>query len=519
MSALDRLPTAARIFFFLALVFLVSVSPCFSTIHYDISLKGQAEHVFRVTVSVPDVSGSLCLQMPAWNALYEIRDFSSHVMEVSAANKSGQLPIEKLDKQTWQVTGSGEITVSYATFWDEPGPFASQLDLEHAFINPALILMYVPGRRGEEVVLSVSNVPGGWRLASPQLESEKDAVFAANNYDQLADSPIEASNFTKVRLADIAPPIDVVLHGKIEKRQEFETKLARICRYEISLMGRAPFSRYLFIFHVGEHAGYGGMEHANGTAIAAGTENGLLGVSAHEFFHLWNVKRIRPASLEPVDYTKEQYTRSLWFAEGVTSTYERYAMVRAGVWPKHVFYTTLARQIAELESHPANAWQSAEQSSLDTWFEKYPIYGNPDHSVSYYAKGSILGLLLDLWIREQSNNTQSLDDMMRAMNEQFGKTGKPYRDREDLESVCSQVASRSCKDFFEKYVGGTTAFPYEAFFAFAGLKIRRVVQTSPATGTQISYEISEDDAASERQKRIRDGILRGITDKAGGPGH
>ena len=514
MSALDRLRFAARRLSFLTSFFLVFVAPCFSAIHYDISLKRQREHTFFVTISIPGVSGSVDLQMPAWNALYEIRDFSSHVMEVSAANKSGKLPMEKLDKQTWRITGSGEITVSYETFWDEPGPFASQLDLEHAFINPALILMYVPERRGEDVVVSVSDVPANWRLASPQLETETDAVLTAKNYDQLADSPIEASNFTKFRLANVPAPIEVILHGKIEKRQEFETKLAQICRYELSLMGGAPFARYQFIFHVGERAGYGGMEHANGTAIAVVNENILLGISAHEFFHLWNVKRIRPASLEPVDYTKEQYTRSLWFAEGVTSTYERYAMVRTGIWPKNVFYSAIGRYIAELESHPANAWQSAEQSSLDTWFEKYPIYGNPDHSVSYYTKGSLLGLLLDLWIHEETDNGRSLDDMMRALNEQFGKTGKPYRDREDLESVCSEVAKQSCKGFFDKYVGGTTPFPYEAYFAFAGLKIHRVVHTSPQIGTQTSYEISEDDSTNEKQRRIRDGILSGTTDKA-----
>src|SRR5262249_14630612 len=160
-------------------------------------------------------------------------------------------------------------------------------------------------------------------------------------------------------LDNVPAPIDVVIHGKLEKRQEFETKLAQICRYEISLMNGAPFSRYLFILHVGENVGGGGMEQANATAISATNEKMLLGVAAHEFFHLWNVKRIRPASLEPIDYTKEQYTKSLWFAEGVTSTYERFALVRTGIWAKNQFYSELARQISGLEARPANRWQSA----------------------------------------------------------------------------------------------------------------------------------------------------------------
>ncbi len=496
-----------------------------ATIQYQISLAHPELHTFHIKMIVPNVSGALTVQMPAWNALYEIRDFASHVMQVKATSESGPLPIEKLDKQTWRISGSGTITISYDTFWDEPGPFATQLNSEHAFINPAMILMYVASRRDEISEALYYDLPPGWKVDSPitvmiwMVGQGHTFYRSSGKYDELADSPVEIGKPERIAISQSVPPIVALFHGQLQKREEFEKKLAAICKYEIALMGGAPYERYTFIFHVGEGAGYGGMEHANGTAIAAPNENVLLTISAHEFFHLWNVKRIRPASLEPVDYTKEQYTRSLWFAEGVTSTYERYALVRTGIWPKNVFYAEIGRRIGELEARPANAWQSAEQSSLDTWFEKYPIYGNPDHSVSYYTKGSILGVLLDLWIREQTNNAQSLDDMMRAMNEQFGKAGKPYRDREDLEAVCSQTAKTSCKEFFDNYVSGTKSFPYEAYFAFAGLQIRRVVHTSPQIGTQTSFEISEDDAASEKQKRIRAGVLNGTTEKAAAVAH
>jgi len=505
------------------LIALFFVAPARATISYQLSLAHPEQHTFHVKMTIPDVKDSVAVQMPAWNALYEIRDFASHVRQVKAANESGPLPIEKLDKQTWRITGGGTIVISYDTFWDEPGPFATQLNPEHAFINPAMILMYVPDRRSEISNVSILDIPEGWHVATPIfLGIEFTPMtwrFKPSTYDGIADSPFEIGKFDRFELPELSPKISVVIHGKMEKRQDFETKLAQICKYELSLMGGAPYEKYLFIFHVGEGAGYGGMEHANGTAIAAPNENVLLSISAHEFFHLRNVKRIRPASIGPVDYTKEQYTKSLWFAEGVTSTYERYALVRTGIWPKNVFYAEIGRRIGELEARPANAWQSAEQSSLDTWFEKYPIYGNPDHSVSYYTKGSILGVLLDLWIREQANNAQSLDDMMRAMNEQFGKTGKPYRDREDLEAACSQTARISCKEFFDNYVSGSKPFPYDAYFAFAGLKIRRVVHTSPQIGTQTSFEISEDEGANEKQKRIRAGILTGTTEKAAAVAH
>src|SRR5262249_16446029 len=154
-----------------------------------------------------------------------------------------------------------------------------------------------------------------------------------------------------------------------------------------------------------------------------------------------------------------------------------FALVRTGIWTKNVFYAEVAKQISGLEARAANRWQSVEQSSLDTWLENYPVYNRAENSVSYYAKGAILGILLDLWIREQTNNGGSLDDMMRAMNEQFGKTGKPYRDREDLETVCTQTAKTSCKEFFDDYVSGTKPFPYEQFLAFAGLKIRKAIHS------------------------------------------
>ena len=185
-------------------------------------------------------------------------------------------------------------------------------------------------------------------------------------------------------------------------KKHVEEDLRRICRYELKLMDGAPFEHYTFILHIGKGAGGGGMEHATSTAISAYSDEYIPGVAAHEFFHLWNVKRIRPASLEPVDDTKEQFSRALWFAEGVTNTYSAYTLVRSGIWSKEKFYADLGEQITELEERPANRWQSAEQSSLDAWMEKYPLYNQPEYSVSYYTKGQVLGDLLDILIRDRT---------------------------------------------------------------------------------------------------------------------
>ena len=516
MSLLFRLFSARLLTFVLFIG--AFVTPAGATIQYEVSLAHPELHTFHIKMTVPNVTGSLTVQMPAWNALYEIRDFSAHVQKVEASNGASPLPIEKLDKQTWRITGTGTITISYNTFWDEPGPFATQLNAEHAFINPAMILMYVPDRRQEFMTIAMTGGPSDWKVESfptyivDGFSSGWAWTGAADNFDQLADMPLEVGKFERIPLTNTPPQLVATVHGKLEHLDRFKERLTQICKYELTLMGGAPFSSYTFIFHIGENVGGGGMEHANGTAIAAPNENALLFLSAHEFFHLWNVKRIRPASLEPVDYTKEQYTKALWFAEGVTSTYSDYTLVRTGIWTKNMYYAALGRQISELEARPANEWQSAEQASLDTWFENSPVYNRPENSVSYYTKGAVLGVLLDLWIRQQTGNARSLDDMMRAMNERFGKTGKPYRDHEDLELVCTETAGTSCKEFFDNYVSGTKPFPYDEYFGFAGLKIRRIVH-SQQTGTQTLFEVSEDDLANEKQKQIRFGILKGETTK------
>src|SRR5258708_13919154 len=253
-------------------------------------------------------------------------------------------------------------------------------------------------------------------------------------------------------------------------------------------MDGAPFERYTFILHISKGAGGSGMEHANSTAISASSDEYLPSVAAREFFHLWNVKRIRPASLEPVDHTKEQFTRALWFAEGVTNTYASYTLVRSGIWSKEQFYADLGEQITELESRPANRWQSAEQSRLEAGLEKYPLYNQPAYSVSYYTKGEVLGDLLDILIRDHTGNAKSLDDVLRLMNANFAKQGKTYRDSLDVRLTAESIAGGSFEEFFGKYVAGTDPFPYQQVLALAGLALPTAEYPRPALGFFVGHE-------------------------------
>ena len=461
-------------------------------IRYEISVANPERHLFHVRMKAPSTNNELIVQLPAWNALYQIRDFSSHVQQVEAHVGNEKAPIEKIDKQTWRISGNGTITIDYATFWDEPGPFATQLNSEHAFINPAMVLPYVSERRSENVRLALLDIPDDWKLESAGLTGDwiaaggmHEYLFDAKNYDDLADAPIEIGKFVEFEVPGIKPPVRAAVHADKWDQKRLQEALRRICAYELKLMDGAPFEKYTFVVHLGKAAGAtggGGMEHANSTAISVRSEGEFLNVAAHEFFHLWNVKRIRPATLDPVDYTKEQYTRALWFAEGVTSTYAAYTLVRTGLWSKGLFYEDLGEQISELKSRPANVWQSAEQSSLDAWLEKYPLSNRPTNSVSYYTKGQVLGVMLDLLSRDRTNDEHSLDDVLRSMNEEFAKHNRPYRDSLDVRLTAEKVAGGSFEEFFQKYVAGAEPFPYEKWLALGGLELKTLERRRPALG-------------------------------------
>jgi predicted metalloprotease with PDZ domain len=478
----------------LAAVFYFA-SPAHATIDYTVSLSHPERHILGVTMRIPKVRDRVTLQMPAWNALYQIRDFSSHMMQVSAADEEGHpLPLRKLDKETWSVSGNGTVTVSYPILWDEPGPFASQLNADHAFLNFAMVLLYVPDRRAEDTKVAFDDVPEGWRVAV-ELDAAGAAAghhsgdYVAPSYDALVDAPVEIGHFDEYRMEAGGKPVRIVIHGDPGDRSRLVESLKRIVDYEVSLMGGAPFREYLFLFHVGSNFGGGGMEHMNCTAISADVAAQLPSYSAHEFFHAWNVKRIRPQSLEPVDYTKEMWTRSLWFAEGVTNTYGAYALERTGLWSAQQLYANLADEIRELQSRPAHRWQSVEQSSLDAWYEKYPLYNRPEESISYYNKGQIVGVLLDIIIRDRSDNRASLDDVLRALNEEYAKAGRFYEESEGLRAVMEEVirkkapsADADLSDFFRRYISGSDEIPYSDFLARAGWTIRDTSQRRATLG-------------------------------------
>jgi predicted metalloprotease with PDZ domain len=252
-----------------------------------------------------------------------------------------------------------------------------------------------------------------------------------------------------------------------------------------------PYEEYTFLYHFPQGHGGGGMEHAYGAAIEVSAEHlrddllSVASVTAHEFFHLWNVKRIRPQSLEPVDYQNPQDTRVLWFCEGVTSTVAGILLLRAGLLDESGYLGHLSAEITELQGRPAHTWQSAEESGLDAWFEGIPYYRSPQRSISYYNKGEILGVMLDLRVRQLTGGQKSLRDLFRWMNERYAKQHRPFPDSEGVELAAEAVAGQSFADFFREYVAGIKEIPYDEFFRFVGLRVQKktVLLASPGFTT------------------------------------
>lgn len=489
----DFFPSRRIVFLLCAVVLGIFAPPAAATVRYDVSVAEPEKHIFRVKMTVPDVKDELTVQLPAWNALYQIRDFAHRVQNVRARDANDlSLAIMKLDKQTWQMHGRGVITVEYSIFWDDAGPFSTQLNANHAFINLATILFYVPARRGEDARIAFSGLREGWSVAVALRPGENSTTFLAANYDALVDAPVEIGEFQQFRFEAPGPgrnvPIRVVIHGDGWTQERVTESLTKIVSTQTQIMSDVPFDEFLFLYHFGTATGGGGggMEHSNSTAIHIGSAAALDGVTAHEFFHLWNVKRIRPRTLEPVDYTKENWTRALWFAEGVTSTYGSYTLVRSGLWTREQFYSDLAGQISELESRPAHSWKSAEEASLDAWLEKYNQYRSPEYSISYYNKGQILGVLLDILIRDATDNRASLDEVLRDLNEKFAKRGLFYDEMKDLRAAVEHAAGKSFTEFFAKYVSGTEPLLCKETLARAGLRLKVLGQVRADFGFSVS---------------------------------
>ena len=454
---------------------------------YFVSLADAPTHIAHVTIRLLDFSGTAALAMPVWNALYQVRNFVGHVEDVRVENAAGKSEhFSQTSTSTWELAGAaGCALISYDIYLDTPGPFGSELNAEHGFFNWAMVLMYPPELRSQPASIRLLDAPPTWELRDTHVFGSvpagkvSEAVGVADNYDSLVDSPADLGMLQQYSFQQDGATYHIAVHGNPGEYDSvgLQENLRRVTHATVDWMQDRPYSDYTFLYDFPHGPGSGGMEHAYGTAISASAASGrvdvdsLAGISAHEFFHLWNVKRIRPQSLEPIDYQHEQDTRALWFSEGVTSTVSELMLVRAGLIDERRYLQDLASEITELESRPAHTWQSAEESSLSAWLEGDAFYRTPQRSISYYNKGEILGVLLDLRMRQLTDGRKSLRDLFQWMNEHYAKQHRYFPDSAGVQEAAEGITAQSFADFFHDYVAGVKPLPYADFFRLVGLQL------------------------------------------------
>jgi predicted metalloprotease with PDZ domain len=473
-------------------IFFCQLSFAQAPFRYIISLADPEHHLVQVTIEIPPGRDTHELQLPVWNALYQVRDFSQNMNWIRASAHSADaggptVTITHLNPSRWRISGTENgARLEYEMFSDAPGSFGAQLNPHHAFFNLAQILMYADDLRHAPAQIEFRKLPARWKIATSLTQNA--GTYTAPNYDQLVDSPVEIGTFAESDFNAACGVYRVILDSNADSNpgpnpdpkkilHEITPSLQRIVAAATQWMSDCPFQSYMFIYHTSDSPGSGGMEHAYSTAITlpekdfTGNLDHFTGVTAHEFFHLWNVKRIRPQSLEPIDYTKENYTTALWFCEGVDTTASEYIRLRAGLLDERPYLDHLGQAITELENSPAHLTQSVEQSSLDAWLEKYFHYGLPERSISYYNKGELLGVLLDLAMRDASHDQASLRELFRSMNDRYAKQGKFFADSEAVQHSAEMLSHADLQAFFKKYVSGTEEIPWDDFFAPAGLHV------------------------------------------------
>jgi predicted metalloprotease with PDZ domain len=481
-------------------------------ISYRLAMSRPNSHLFEVTIDVDipavETSGFVDFQMPRWQpGRYAIADFAANVQEFRARSQDRSLTWNKIDDQTWRVQrqGNRNLTVTYKVFGNDLSGTFAQLDSNHASYTGGEIFMYVTGHKPDPVQLRVEP-PLNWRVVNGRTEHPNQLEWKYPNYEILIDNPTEIGpDWTLDSFRIDGKTYNAVVHSRGDeggRRTSFVRDLERIVRVQIGMWGPPEFDSYTFLFHfAADDRSSDGMEHLTSThIIEPGTladrsyYYNALSTASHEFFHVWNVKRLRPLELGPWDWTKPAATRALWIAEGFTQYYGIRLFHRAGFADSGPgFLRSISETIATIENSPGSKVMSAEASSMAAPFIDGALHRQRTNlsntSVNYYLKGQLIALNLDLLIRGWTRGERSLDDVMRrAYDEFYVKSpnasyylkGRGYT-IEDFMRIVSEVAGRDMTDWFAKHVRGVDSLPYDEAFSSVGLRLVKSPLSQPHT--------------------------------------
>jgi predicted metalloprotease with PDZ domain len=445
---------------------------------YHLSCPEPATHLFHLSLEVERPGEELELALPVWTpGSYLVREFARHLEAVSAADgQGGALTVERLDKHRFRVRtgGTATVTVRWRVYANELTVRTSHLDASHGFASPAGVFLAVRGREAEPHQVVVAPPPG-WQVATALAGGPTE--FTARDYDELIDSPLELGVHRLTRFEAMSVPHELAVWGRGNvDLARLSADLKTIVETVGEFWGGLPYQRYLFILHL-TGKGRGGLEHMASTAVlyprlgfsdpeAYGDALSLL---IHEFFHAWNVKRLRPAAFAPYRYDREQYTRLLWWFEGATSYYEQLLLSRAGLLPARRYLKTLGRLLTTLARTPGAGKLTVEEASQLAWVKLYrPDENSGNSGVSYYLKGELVALALDLALRRAGHD---LDGVMREAYSRWATGGLPEDGIEQL--VAARIGAEGARALFDATVRGHGMPSLD--LAMVGLRLRRRV--------------------------------------------
>ena len=462
-----------------------SPSPTPFSLVYQVSMSQPESHLFEITLSVGGWKQStLELIMPVWTpGSYLVREYSRHLQDFAARGKAS-LSWRKVQKNRWQIDtqGTSEIKVSYRIFANELTVRTNHLDETHGYFNGAALFLYVPGFEKQPIQVEIVLPRSDWRIVTPLPSVPGHPnTFEAKDFDTLVDSPFEIGHHEIYSFEAMGKPHKLAIwgQGNIDPDRIIQDT-QKIIQVEAELFGGLPYDRYLFLLHLTSNS-FGGLEHKDSCSLiyarmgfrAKDKYDRFMQLVAHEFFHLWNVKRIRPKGLEVFDYDRENYTQSLWFSEGTTSFYDLILPYRAGIYDAKTYLKSLGQEITRYLMTPGRLVQPLSESSFDAWIKLYrPDANSANSQISYYLKGEMVTLLLDLGIRIKHSNGRSFDDVMRQMWKQFGQDEIGFMP-EQLKATIESVAGFDLTDFFDRYInGGTEELPFDEYLSGFGLRLQ-----------------------------------------------
>lgn len=479
------------------------------TIYYQVGMPQPETHLFEVTLSVQGWQNAvLDLKMPVWTpGSYMVREYSKNLQEFSTytGKQKHSLPVHKVSKNHWQIqtTDTSEITVKYRIFANELSVRTNHLDSTHGYFNGAALFFFIPGFEQQPIQVIIVPPKPDWQVTTALLPvSGKANTFEAKDFDTLVDSPFEIGKTRLYEFEVLGKPHKLAIWGQGNANPERiieDTK--KIIEVESQIFEGLPYERYLFLLHLA-YNGFGGLEHKDSCSLiysrfgfrTKDKYNRFIQLVAHEFFHLWNIKRIRPKALEKFDYEQENYTTSLWFSEGTTSYYDLLIPQRAGIYDTKELLDNLSKEITQLQTIPGRKVQSASESSFDAWIKLYRRDANSNNSqISYYLKGELVSFLLDLLIRARHGNKRSFDDVLRQMWHKFGKEEIAFTP-EQLRDVIESVAGIDLGNFFKRYIDGTEELPFNEYLEPFGLRLHSIEDEGviPYLGMIVKTENSQE---------------------------